>query len=160
MVLFKRFLSILLLLQLIMTLRNDGNHKLLARHSLLWKPERPIARSAAEPFIDQQENKSFNNKSTYVIPSLSVINQMAAGVPENIKAEFKKTILVGCQHNLETTVTLYKAIKSLGIKRIYSVGKCYSDSEVIKQAMVQEGICLMPSNRPAMVGGLDRKSVV
>jgi hypothetical protein len=77
---------------------------------------------------------------------------MVTAIPADIRLQFEKTILVGCQHNLETTVTIYKAMKELGIRKIYSVGKCYSDSEIIKKAMLEEGICLMPSNKPTKPG--------
>ena len=114
--------------------------KLLQQYSLLSNP------LSVSPTAHQ------DRKSSYPIPSLEVINQMIAVIPPAIRSKFEKTIIVACQHNLETTVTIYKAMKELGIKRIYSVGKCYSDSKIIKKAMEEEGICLMPSNKPTKPG--------
>jgi len=86
----------------------------------------------SNPLVVHHENKPAD-VSSYLIPSLAVINHMVAAVPANVRSQFEKTVLVACQHNLETTVTLYQAIKKLGIKKIYSVGKCYSDAEIIKK---------------------------
>ncbi|MCE3238746.1 MAG: D-2-hydroxyacid dehydrogenase [Gammaproteobacteria bacterium] len=123
------------------------------RRSLWGKPKQLIVHPVSQPLIRvNHQSKASGSKLSYPVPSLQVINDMIAVIPEGIRKQFQKTVLVGCQHNLETTVTIYQAMKKLGIKKIYSVGKCYSDSEIIKKAMEEEGVCLMPSNKPAKPG--------
>lgn len=132
--------------------RNNKRIDSLIRHSMWNKPAQLVAHPTSHSFISDQKNKTSSSQSFYAIPALEVIDRMITVIPEDIRSQFKRTILVGCQHNLETTVTIYQAMKKLGIRKIYSVGKCYSDSEIIKTAMLEEGICLMPSNKPSNPG--------
>jgi S-adenosylhomocysteine hydrolase len=94
----------------------------------------------------------------YKIPKLPLLDDMVGiiktrgGLPD-----LSKTVFIGVQHMLETTVTLFDAIIALGVKpeNMFFSGKCYSTSPVIAEAVIKRGIRLMASNKPRTPGGYE-----
>ncbi|MBY0544192.1 MAG: hypothetical protein K2Q14_01425 [Gammaproteobacteria bacterium] len=126
----------------------------LLRH-VLWQPpqaEQSRMRSQSiSGLVSPSLTSGFHN---YQIPVLKTLDQMVDAIKLDSSAsiDFSKVAVIAVQHNLETTVTLFQALQKLGISHIYTLGKCYSDSEPIMEAMVAQGICLIPSSKPAKIG--------
>lgn len=105
------------------------------------------------PKIESHYRGHANLSDNYPIPKLKLLDQIVERIlSSSTPIDFKKIIIVAVQHNLETTVTLFKALQRFGIKNIYTLGKCYSDSEVIVNAMYANGIELIRSSRPNTLG--------
>lgn len=96
------------------------------------------------------EDKEEPHSISYPIPELHTLKAIVAEIKRIAPPDFdfSKIVIVGVQHNLETTVALYKALQELGIKKIYTLGKSYSDSLPIVQAMEKNDIELIPSSKP------------
>ncbi|MCK4870909.1 MAG: hypothetical protein KAS93_07355 [Gammaproteobacteria bacterium] len=89
------------------------------------------------------------------IPELQALNKMVSQIKEaSITPNFNKTIVVGAQHILETTSTLFEALIKLGIdpNKIYLTGKPYSTSETVAKTFINLGIQLMPDVIPGKPG--------
>lgn len=126
----------------------------LIKHSM-WNYPAPLSASlTSHPLTNDHKNQLSSSQFPYATLTLTskVIDRMVTVIPEEIKSQFKKTILVSCQRNIETAVTIYQAMKKLGIRKIYSVGNYYADHEKIKKAMLDEVVCLLPSNKPMNPG--------
>lgn len=86
------------------------------------------------------------------VPRLKVVDDMVE-VTRKANIDFSRTVVFGNQHHLETTETLDLGLKELGIKRIYSIGKCYSTSEIVEKSMIENGIRVIPCPKPKEPGG-------
>lgn len=101
------------------------------------------------------------SSTRYTIPRLQLLDEMVAKIlSANMLAniDLQNTYIVGVQHILETTVTLFDALNKLGIpyKNMFFSGKCYSTAEVIAHEVRARGINLMPSNKPDEPGEYDK----
>jgi|GEM_PF-1600716 len=113
------------------------------------------------PLTASFSNENFQNKSTlfftekYKIPRLSLLDDMVATTQKNGSLpDLSRTVFIGVQHILETTVTLFDALIALGVlpSNMYFSGKCYSTAPAIEAAVRARGIHLMPSNKPEKPG--------
>ncbi len=105
-------------------------------------------------FSETREAELKRADQSHSIPELSTVDAMVAAIKENFPKDidFSKVAIVAIQHNLETTVTLFKALQKLGITKFHTLGKCYSDSPIIVQAMREQGITVMPGSKPKKLG--------
>lgn len=89
------------------------------------------------------------------IPKLPSVDQIVSQmVDARMCPDFSKTIVVGAQHILETTSTLFEALIRLGVNpgKIYLTGKPYSTSETVAKTFIGLGIQLMPDVMPSKPG--------
>lgn len=129
----------------------------ISNHLLFWGNTSKNSFHSVEQHSTSSKNSNDNEESnprSYPIPQLITLDAMVSEIKRIVPPDFdfSKVVIVGVQHNLETTVTLYKALQQLGIKKIYTLGKCYSDSPPIIQVMKDSGIELIPSSTPRRPG--------
>lgn len=102
----------------------------------------------------------------YKIPRLPLLDDMVAAVKKSgTLPDLSRTVFIGVQHMLETTVTLFDALIALGVSpsNMYFSGKCYSSAPEIEAAVRERGIHLMRSNAPEEPGRYQRycqKSII
>jgi S-adenosylhomocysteine hydrolase len=85
------------------------------------------------------------------IPQLKEIDEMVAmakatpGLPD-----LSNTMMIGVQHMLETTTTIFEGYIKLGFnpRNMYFSGKCYSSALAVEERVRQMGIHLMPTGKP------------
>lgn len=98
------------------------------------------------------------DKKLYDIPELPLLDAIIDVTKKNLTdlelPDLSKTIIVCVQHILETTVTLIKALIKLGIQpeNIYMTGKCYSNSPIIENILIELGVHLVESYVPIKPG--------
>jgi S-adenosylhomocysteine hydrolase len=88
------------------------------------------------------------------IPDLPVINELEKRAKiflstSSLKPE--ETAIVGAQHILETTATLFEKFRNLGFE-IYTTGKCYSTSPAVYKTMLNMGVQVLPGSKPERLG--------
>lgn len=109
-------------------------------------------------FTDEQDLNSksiFHSPKKHPIPRLPLLDDMVAVVKKSgTLPDLSRTVFIGVQHMLETTVTLFDALISLGVQpqNMYFSGKCYSSAPEIEAAVRERGIHLTPSNKPFLPG--------
>jgi S-adenosylhomocysteine hydrolase len=102
-----------------------------------------------------QKSVLFQPGSDYPIPKLSLLTDMVARTKASGRfIDVSQFIVVGVQHFLETTVTLFDAIIELGVdpRRMIFMGKCYSTAPEIEKQVRKRGIHVIPSDKPRRAG--------
>lgn len=116
----------------------------------------PKAKSPQEKIRFFSSGKNFYAHINYEIPKLPVIDAMVENVLTKKKhlGDVENTVIIGVQHMLETTGTLFKGLIDIGIKpsNMYFIGKCYSTSTVVEKAITNLGINVFHSPPPSKVG--------
>jgi S-adenosylhomocysteine hydrolase len=86
------------------------------------------------------------------IHSLPVLDAMSKHIPP--LTDLDKTAIIGVQHILPTTASLFRQIIGLGIpsQNLYFTGKCYSTVPRAEETIRGLGIHLMPTHAPEEVG--------
>lgn len=101
------------------------------------------------------EDKVFlSSQESYPIPKLKTLDEMVRAIKASfpLNTNLSHVAIVAVQHNLETTATLFQAMQALGIKKIFTLGKCYSDSQPIVHSMELNNIRVIPSSLPKKIG--------
>lgn len=103
----------------------------------------------------RRNENDFFKVADYPIPKLPVIDDIVKLVKQsNLLPNLNKTAIIGVQHVLETTVTLFDGLIEFGIKpeNMYFSGKCYSSAPEIEAQILKRGIKLMPAIKPRKPG--------
>ena len=90
----------------------------------------------------------------YPIPQLALLNTIVEKCNQTqLLSNLDNTIVVGVQHILETTVSLFDSLIRLGIRphNMYFSGKSYSSSSIIEDVIYKRGINL--------IGNLPQKQI-
>jgi S-adenosylhomocysteine hydrolase len=88
------------------------------------------------------------------IPNLPVMNELEQRAKNFLfRSQLKppETAVVGAQHLLETTSTLFQKLRNLGFE-VYATGKCYSTSPSVYEAMSNMGVHVWPGSKPERLG--------
>jgi S-adenosylhomocysteine hydrolase len=58
------------------------------------------------------------------------------------KVSFENVLIIGCQHILETTHSMFQTLFELGLspKNVFLIGKCYSTNKSVWEEMLNDGI--------------------
>lgn len=118
-------------------MRAHARVRQLLKHITFWQP--PTASSVEEKLSD------------HPIPFLKTLDLLVELFKKALP-NMHKIAIIAVQHNLETTATLYRALQQLGIQKIYSLGKCYSDAESVIQSMKKMGIKVRAGSKPKELG--------
>ena len=100
----------------------------------------------------------FSSSAQSSIPNLPILNQMVKIANEQQLVDFSKTVVVGVQHILDTTASLFQSLIQLGVKkdRMYFMGKCYSTSDAVARVIRDDlEINLFDGKFPKYPGGYD-----
>lgn len=85
------------------------------------------------------------------IPLMNELEQLAINFLVNSSIRPEETAIVGAQHLLETTSTLFQKLRNLGFEA-YITGKCYSTSPAVFEALKGLGVHLWPGTKPERLG--------
>ncbi|MBA3723231.1 MAG: hypothetical protein H0W88_12635, partial [Parachlamydiaceae bacterium] len=90
------------------------------------------------------------------IPKLPVIDAIVNTIlpVKGHLGDLESTVVIGVQHMLETTATLFKGLIDIGInpKNMYFIGKCYSTSPIVEKEIIELGVNVFPSTPPSKLG--------
>jgi S-adenosylhomocysteine hydrolase len=103
------------------------------------------------PSFYSKSTRFFSSRSEEIIPQLPLLTEFATLARNQGLASQEKTLLIGVQHMLPTTASLFNTcIESLGIKpeHMWFTGKFYSSCNFVEQAIRDRGIHLIPSKIP------------
>ncbi len=88
------------------------------------------------------------------LPVIDELEQRARVFLSNSPLKPEETAVIGAQHLLETTSTLFGALRGLGFEA-YVTGKCYSTSPGVYEAMKGLGVHVWPGSKPDRLGGYE-----
>jgi hypothetical protein len=98
---------------------------------------------------------TFFKEKTNNIPVLPILDRMVSLVRENQLVPNPKRIgMIGVQHMLETTASLFYAFMQLGLdpKKMFFTGKCYSSSKFVLNTIRKMGVHIIPDVMPSYLG--------
>ncbi|KYQ92837.1 hypothetical protein DLAC_05421 [Tieghemostelium lacteum] len=113
--------------------------------------------------VPLSNTQAFFAPKDYTIPRLVLLDDMVALFKhENFLPNLENTLLIGVQHILETTVTLFDSLHALGLpyENMYFSGKCYSTAPEIEAQVRKRGIRLMSSNKPEEFGQYEKYAYI
>jgi len=89
-----------------------------------------------------------------MFPRLPVISGLERLVSPNLGKVLQRTLIVACQHLLETTGSLFEALTRSGAHqdRIFVIGKCYSTNQRVVEHLRSLGIDVSPGLVPGSPG--------
>lgn len=109
------------------------------------------AKTFFKPYLNQSRLYS---SAPYPIPQLPVLDKLVDLAQNRALPNLDRTVIIGVQHLLETTATLFQSLIKLGIKpeNMFFAGKCYSTSPVIAKTIEDMGINLIHGSIPKYPG--------
>lgn len=112
-----------------------------------------------QPLIRYQK-VAYSTSKPHPIPKLEVLDTIVQLAKQQALPKLDKTVIIGVQHALETTATLFQAFIQLGIKphNMFFSGKCYSTSPAVAKTIQNMGINFLPGSVPAGTGGYQAAS--
>jgi len=116
--------------------------------------KQPLSRKNMSSHFFFAPRESKQESHFHPIPKLMTLDTLANKFKEILGDKTLNNVaVIAVQHNLETTVSLYRSIKALGVRKIFTLGKCYSDSpEIVKVLEVEKDVYLLPSTKPCRPG--------
>lgn len=106
-------------------------------------------------FFSVIKRRNFTD-APHEIPKLPVIDAMVNNTREGLAhlGDIENTAVIGVQHMLETTGTLFKGLIDIGINpnNMYFNGKCYSTSPVVEREIMDLGVNVFSSIPPLKPG--------
>jgi hypothetical protein len=135
------------------------------KQSVLFNPEHLLDEKVAivekdcpKVFFDRTQQQ-LDHIPTHPILTLPILDSMVQRVLANLNlGDLQHTVIVGAQHILETTASLFNAVIKTGVppENIWAIGKIYSTSLPVAKTVMKLGINLMDDAIPKTPDGYNK----